>query len=105
MSVLIKQKADVNKSRFDIKATPLYVAAERGFKEIVEELLKNGADPNLTLNSGSSPLIIATLNGHTEVVALLLKSGANRNFVYNGNTALTYAQSLGFLSIVDLLKG
>ena len=60
--------------------TALYLASEVGNIEVVDELLRAGADVNLA--SGESgwtrPIVAASANGHLEVVKLLLKSGANK---------------------------
>jgi ankyrin repeat protein len=43
--------------------------------ELVELLLKSGADPNLTLNHDQYPLFIAISNNHPESVKVLLEHG------------------------------
>ncbi|KAH8797152.1 ankyrin repeat-containing domain protein [Flagelloscypha sp. PMI_526] len=69
----------IMKSAFE---TPLRAAcALRGHQsqatEIVQLLLRNGADPNASLNSQALPLTIASENGHVEVVKDLLVRGAH----------------------------
>ena len=44
-------------------ATPLFVAAEYNFPEIVEQLVKRGADVNLALHTGKTPLCSAAYVG------------------------------------------
>ena len=53
-----------------------------GHDEIVEKLLKNGADPDLTNESQLTPLDLASLNGHTKVIKELLK---HNNHIENHN--------------------
>lgn len=52
--------------------TPLHWAAERGYADLVVELLKAGANPKLkTTHAGYTPSALATQNNHTAVAALL----------------------------------
>ena len=51
--------------------TPLYWASYYGYLEIVELLLKAGADPNQINNDGRAPSYCAEDNGHSEIVELL----------------------------------
>ena len=61
--------------------TPLFVAAARGFKDVVHMLLEEGAEPNhRTLHFGvGTPLHAAAYYGNLEVAQLLLKEGADTN--------------------------
>jgi ankyrin repeat protein len=49
-------------------ATPLYIASQNGHSDIVNILIRNGADINLARNTGATPLYIASQNGHSDVV-------------------------------------
>ena len=53
-------------------------AAQRGDTALVEELLKEGADPNTT-SGAASPLVFAAEENHIDMVRLLLQAGANIN--------------------------
>ena len=78
-------------------------AAQRGDTALVEELLKEGADPNTT-SGGASPLVFAAEEGHIDIVRLLLQAGANINEGDNGNiTPLICASTRGYAPIVRLL--
>ena len=50
-----------------------------GFIDVVEELLKAGANVNLHGKGGATPLMRAAVGAHSEIVELLLKSGADVN--------------------------
>lgn len=57
--------------------TPLLYAAREGCAACVENLLKGGADPELTDPDEISPLIMATLNANWDAAKVLLNHGAN----------------------------
>ena len=84
--------------------TALMWASYHGHKDIVELLLKNGADVNARDDDGCTALIKASFRGHKEIVELLLKRGADVSMANkNGNTALIFASSWGHEEIVELL--
>jgi ankyrin repeat protein len=57
----------------------LFKAAQDGDLDKVNDLLKEGANPNATKFDGATPLFIASQNGHIEVVKVLLENGADPN--------------------------
>jgi ankyrin repeat protein len=57
--------------------TPLQIASLEGFADIVQFLLRNGAEVDTRNIDKDTPLIDAVENGHVEVVKLLLQHGAN----------------------------
>jgi ankyrin repeat protein len=78
--VLIRGGADVNAADPDGR-TALWIATTDSTPEVMEELLKRHADPNVqprTLGpSGDTPLHMAAMNGLKTEVELLLRYGAD----------------------------
>ena len=71
---------------------------------VIEELIKNGADINLSDSTGFSPLIEAAWFGKFPVIKTLLESGASmENVNAGGNTALMEAAAMGHIDIVNEL--
>ncbi|VDP93397.1 unnamed protein product [Echinostoma caproni] len=90
--------------------TPLDQACFKGNREVVEYLLKNGADVNSRHHKqGYTSLMFAALAGHMEVTKLLLQHGARSNYTNKlGRTACQMASFVGrqiFLVLgTDLIK-
>ncbi|XP_055739446.1 oxysterol-binding protein-related protein 1-like [Salvelinus fontinalis] len=70
--------------------TPLHLACYFGHKDVVEELLKAGADVNLQNSMGDTPLHKAALTGRKEVVLLLLRYDASSTII-NGKAQIPKA--------------
>ncbi|NXK07443.1 BARD1 protein, partial [Herpetotheres cachinnans] len=84
--------------------TLLHVASIKGDVAAVDQLLKNGADPNVKDNAGWTPLHEACNHGHKEVVELLLQYKALVNTTgYQNDSPLHDAAKNGHVSIVELL--
>ncbi|XP_058257792.1 oxysterol-binding protein-related protein 1 isoform X1 [Hemibagrus wyckioides] len=88
----IKEEAKLNinckgKSRSNLGWAPLHLSCYFGHKDVVEELLKAGADANLTNNVGDTPLHKAAFTGRQEVVKLLLQYDACPS-VINGSAQI-----------------
>lgn len=66
----------------DIGATPLYLAAQYGYLDVVDALLAAGANPDTVVRSlttsddGDTPLVAATIEGNMQVVRRLMEAGA-----------------------------
>lgn len=111
--------------RYDLATgkSPLIIAIEKNNKQLVELLLKSGADPNVRVASSNqiefdnndydkTPLIIAVENGYEEIVQLLISYQANPNMrdtsdkednKIAGSTPLKYAIESGSVNLVSLL--
>src|SRR5579884_1290608 len=75
---LIDQHSDVNASQAD-GATALHWAVFQSDKEMVDLLLRAGANPKVANREGSTPLWLASINGDAATIELLLKAGADAN--------------------------
>ena len=98
---LLQADADVNAiDVFDW--TALLVAVDKGQSEVVEILLKAGA--NLEVDE-EPVLIYAVYKNHTGIARLLLAANADINARdLHGKTALTYALGKGQETLVNLLR-
>jgi ankyrin repeat protein len=93
--------------------TALTWASFNGNSEVVETLLRNGADMNMPSGFPARPsygdqdwtaLTAAAARGHIDVVRTLLASGANTKVTTSrGETALALAASRGYDSVVKML--
>lgn len=110
--VILKKYYDKNNPILDINKpvaglgsfTPLCMACWLGCTKVVEFLLNNKANPNLTIDGTTIPLHLAVSNGHELVVFNLLKAGADVNLTSStGQTALMHASENGRIEIIKLL--
>lgn len=100
---LIDHVKDVNyKSK---EGTALAGLAVKYNKELVENLLKRNADPNIADDTGYTPLFWAVKFGNTELIQLLLKYKADRSKKDSmGMTPFEYALKTNNKEIINLLK-
>ena len=100
----LNKGADVN-AKADDGMTPLHLAANFGYKEIVELLIAKGADVNAKNGWGGTPLHIAAFGGHKEIAELLLAKGADVNAkMVGGDTPLDEAINLENTKTADILR-
>ncbi|CAJ0943504.1 unnamed protein product [Ranitomeya imitator] len=87
-------------------ATPLFLAAQGGFVDVVRLLLTYGAKANQPRQDGTTALWIAAQLGYSEVVRVLLLRGADRDALRtDGTSALFKAAAKGFNDVIEeLLK-
>lgn len=84
--------------------TPLIIAAEKGYKDIVELLLAQKADPYLTGVWDKNALIAATIGGNIELVKLFLQYNfdINAKHEHARKSALVECCYLGHVEILKL---
>ncbi len=83
-------------------ATPLFQASQNGHTEVVQVLVKAGADLNQSFK-GATPLFQASQNGHAKVVQVLVHAKADLNQSWNGATPLFQASQNGHAEVVEIL--
>lgn len=120
---LINEGGDVNAKAGHYGITPLYSAArsdasclgysctispgvKEGQVEIVELLIKHGAEVNAKLRDGSTALYAAAICNAVDVAQLLIDSGADLNHRSNQYTALEIASHRGpDVAVLMIKKG
>jgi hypothetical protein len=103
---LITQDVFLN-PRDENGSTPLHLACEHNNHayEIIEELLKSGANPNIKDDYGRTPLHYAASNNFSMIVELLLQYGAVVNGVdRSGRTPFDYASRFNHDLCVQILE-
>lgn len=106
VDALIAGGAEVNPKR--AINTPLMVAIENDDPDMIEALVKRGAEVNARGPSDTTPLMLAAMGGTPQVVQALLEAGADVNLRdKEGRTALVFAERETGLwkdEILELLK-
>lgn len=74
----LSTNTDIDVNQYFKARTLLGIATECGYSDIVDELLKRGANPNL-YSTGDAPLFIACINDRYHIAELLIAHGANVN--------------------------
>ncbi len=103
---LIRAGALVNTpSNNALQVTPLHSAVAGKHLQIVELLLKKGAQPNVRERGGFTPLHTAAANGDVECIRMLILAGANIHLRSDdGKIPLHLAEEKNQHKAVDLLK-
>jgi ankyrin repeat protein len=84
--------------------TALHWAVERDAIEIVQLLIRAGANVKATNRYGATPLWLASLNGNAATIGVLLEAGADPSAASDeGETALMVAARTGKIDAVNLL--
>ncbi|XP_052798445.1 ankyrin repeat and sterile alpha motif domain-containing protein 1B-like isoform X2 [Mya arenaria] len=93
--------------------TPLHHAAVNGHRDVVEGLLRAGAEPGLQDNAGCTPVHLAAWRGNAEIVMQLLNAGTEgepsvepvqvNKQNNDGATALHSAAQYGHVAAIDVL--
>ncbi|XP_054710172.1 LOW QUALITY PROTEIN: putative ankyrin repeat protein RF_1087 [Uloborus diversus] len=85
--------------------TPLHYAVWKGYVEIVNILLQNGANPNLTGKNGCTPLHYAVKYSFLNIAKALLASGAVYDVVdYSGKKPLDFSEDKSITNVLQLLS-
>lgn len=103
-AVFVHQFKDEHTVQNDV--TPLMLAAELGHREIVELLLKRGANIYATTDTNLTALHLAVQQGHESVVEILSDRGGTELLEMTtiaGRTPLLAASCKGYASVVRLL--
>lgn len=91
-------------NRQDTGTTPLIVACENGEMNIIEQLIKGGADVNLNCKY-DSPLLAACVEGYLNIVVKLIRSGVDVNPKNGSTPPLIAACKNGYFDIMkELIK-
>lgn len=111
--LLLLRGSDIN-AMDDNGYTPVHLCSERGYKELLEFLISQGAKvcftdirrqtSNLTTHMADEPLSLAIKRGHRECVELLLKNGADPNARYFMGAEINLVSILEIRCIELLLK-
>jgi ankyrin repeat protein len=85
--------------------TPLLMASRNGNAEVMEALVKAGADPGGVTTNGTTPLMFAAASGKADAVKVLLDHGVDVNAKESakGETALTFAAAYDRSDVIRLL--
>lgn len=98
--ILLDAGANINA----VRTNPLCRAAELGHYEVVELLLRRGADTECGDIRSKTALLYAAEAGHRQIVHLLLDHGADVNRKdLDSRSALCYAAKAGRTQVVDTL--
>lgn len=102
-TMLGSKSVDVNASAAD-GSTALEWAVQRDDAQMVDTLIRAGANVRATNAFGVQPVAIAAEKGNTEVLRLLLSAGADPNAgLSEGETALMTAARTGTVAPIQLL--
>ena len=87
------------------KDSKLFEAVKNGDTPVkIKRLIKAGANPNATMEKGSTPLIWAAYLGNAKIFNVLLSSGANANIAdERGKTVREWAEHGGNAEIINAL--
>ena len=78
LQALVEEKADVNAAT-NVGLTPLMVAAENGYGEIVKFLLEAGADPDAKALGGETAMSMAAAEGYGECCDMIREAQKRRS--------------------------
>lgn len=86
-------------------AAALFTAILKGRIAVVQSLLNQGVNVNVTTISGKTPLMAAAYKGYSDIIQMLLDNNADVNAKDGrGDTAVKIATRGGYTRIAELLK-
>jgi len=86
-------------------AAALFTAILKGRIAVVQSLLNQGVNVNVTTISGKTPLMAASYKGYSDIIQMLLDNNADVNAKDGrGDTAVKIATRGGYTRIAELLK-
>ncbi|KAF8795282.1 Ankyrin-3 like protein [Argiope bruennichi] len=101
---LMEKEYSVNVIVGPCKLTALHIAAGKGCLDMINSLLKKGANVNFLSDMHIVPLHYAAKGGHFEVVKCLIEKGAKVDVEsVDGLTPLHWAAETGNKEVVDIL--
>lgn len=104
----VKAYVDSKKGKFDVNAqinsgrSPIHFAADYGQEEVIQYLVTQGANVNITDAHGITPLLCAIWEGHPNCVKFLISKGAKKDGKSPDGTS--YLDCAETSEIKDLLK-
>ncbi len=102
-TLLVQKSADVNQTALD-GSTALHWAVQKDSVDIVDQLLRAGANVKATNRYDVTPLTLACTNGNFAIVERLLKAGADANTALpGGETVLMTAARTGKPDVIKAL--
>lgn len=79
--------------------TPLNLAAKMGFVNIVELLIKNGADQRLKNKDGLTAVLSAMVESRVPVVTYLLRAGGSSVNIINAGDNVVHVSEYDFIHL------
>ena len=102
--ILRETDVDINSIIDANGANALLIAVQNGHRDIVQALIRAGANINQPMNNGATALILAAQFGYLDIALLLLKAGAMVDqWGLDGCTPLMSAVNFGRAGVVEAL--
>lgn len=102
---LLDEGANIEAKSDYFGSMPLLISIINEHEDIVEELLKRGANPNVKNDDGHIPIMMAAYLNNPRIVKMLIEYGADVNAKTDrGLTALKAAGYHGNTQIIQILK-